>query len=547
MRRLSRAVRDLRRLRAIVDRSDGDRVAEKVALVRSLSRASLPDPRSVVAFHDLLCRLRAYPDDRAVLAATDRALAAFPRRRDLARHRDALADSGIAGTSIRYRFFWPTARWLASRWPDRLRYDRDDAETEGRLRAALPTLLPAAAAETARRVEAPAWRTLDRARARATDATYVVRRIASLDAGDPAREWIHDGIDAAYVLEPGPGGPSRTGAKLGLDVSAFDGAPSASRRPDLSTEIRRPPREVRVVLPREGERLIDVAREAMVTRSRDLDAFAWGNPGDVRVVDDGFGLGFVLVGMLPMRRLPLPAVYGWLTVRHGVPIGYVQTDTFLLGTEVAFNTFPTFRGLEAARVFARVLAVSRAIFGSRAFSIEPYQLGRNNAEGIASGAWWFYRKLGFRPRDEAVRRVEARERARMRRDPDHRSSPATLERLAASHLYLEPERGIRAWVARAPRLGQIVDGDGADRAASLCGLHSTHGWSAEERGWWERLAPVAAALPGIERWSRAERRALVPVIRSKGGRRETEYLERLAAHPRAGKAFAAMLSRIPSA
>ena len=38
----------------------------------------------------------------------------------------------------------------------------------------------------------------------------------------------------------------------------------------------------------------------------------------------------------------------------------------------------------------------RLAFGCTSFSIEPYQLGRDNDEGIESGAWWFYRKLGFR-------------------------------------------------------------------------------------------------------------------------------------------------------
>ena len=285
----------------------------------------------------------------------------------------------------------------------------------------------------------------------------------------------------------------------------------------------------------------------MVTRARDLDAFAWGNPGDVRVVDDGAGLRFVLVGMVPERRLPLPAVYGWLTVRNGVPVGYVQTDVFLSGVEVAFNTFPTFRGLDASRVFARVLAVCRAVFDARAFSIEPYQLGRGNTEGIESGAWWFYRKLGFRPRDPEVRGIEARERARAGREAGHRSTPETLARLAAAHLYFEPERGIRAWVSRAPSVGLAVAEASADRADQLCGVRSKRGWAPAERLWWERLAPVVAALPGIERWTPGQRRSLVGVVRAKGGRRETEFLERLAAHPRAGAAFVAMLSRIDSA
>lgn len=68
--------------------------------------------------------------------------------------------------------------------------------------------------------------------------------------------------------------------------------------------------------------LIDLAREAMVTRGRDLDAFAYGDAGDVRLIDDGFGLTWAMIGLVPERRPTLRTAYGYLTLRNGVPIGY---------------------------------------------------------------------------------------------------------------------------------------------------------------------------------------------------------------------------------
>jgi hypothetical protein len=40
--------------------------------------------------------------------------------------RDALENTGIAGTAIRFPFFWPTAVWLARNWPRQLTLDRLD-------------------------------------------------------------------------------------------------------------------------------------------------------------------------------------------------------------------------------------------------------------------------------------------------------------------------------------------------------------------------------------------------------------------------------------
>ena len=41
----------------------------------------------------------------------------------------------------------------------------------------------------------------------------------------------------------------------------------------------------------------------MVTRSRDLDAFSYGDPRDVRLVDCVGGLAFACIGVIPERRL----------------------------------------------------------------------------------------------------------------------------------------------------------------------------------------------------------------------------------------------------
>ena len=135
----------------------------------------------------------------------------------------------------------------------------------------------------------------------------------------------------------------------------------------------------------------------MITRERDLAAFQYADPRDAFLVDDGEGLAFALVGMLPERRLLLPAVYGGLTLQNGVPIGYVQLDLLGRHAELSFNQFETFRDGGAARVFARLVAVTHHVFGCDQFSIEPYQLGHGNEEGIESGAWWFYHRFGFRP------------------------------------------------------------------------------------------------------------------------------------------------------
>ena len=63
-----------------------------------------------------------------------------------------------------------------------------------------------------------------------------------------------------------------------------------------------------------------------------------------------------------------------------------------------------------------------------------------------------------------------------------------------------------------------------------------------ERLAWERWAPLMLALPGVERWSLADRRALGLVARAKGARCEQDFARRLDRHPRLRRALVALAS-----
>lgn len=541
-------------LEGVRDHYGSGSAAAKLALLGRLERAELRSARAVFRLHELLCFLRAYPDDARLLAQIERMLARFSGRADLKRRREALADSGIAGTAIRYRFFWSTLRWLAWRWPERLAMDRSELEVADTLAAALPLLVTWGEAAALKELDPPAFAAMDRLRARGeSDAAFFARRIAAMPGDAFTREAFHDAIEPTYELEPGPDTPSRTSAKHAAAPMAYQRGPLARSRPDLRQELGRMHRAVRRASAREGGQLIELARGAMVTRSRDLDAFAYGDARDVRLVDDGGGLAFVLIGSIPERRALVAATWGYLVLHNGVPIGY--GEAFVAGRSAAmtFNIFASFRGGEAAYTFARTLAMVRHLFGAESFSLDPYQLGKGNDEAIASGAWWFYYKLGFRPLTADARRLVRAELARMRADPAHRSRAATLRALAESHLLFDFDRSRAPSLPPIAALGLRIGDALAARAAGgrervlaecrretmkLTGVRSLRGFSAGERLAWQRWSPlVVFALPGVSRWSLADRRALARVIRAKGGRDESEFIARFAAHPKLERAL----------
>jgi len=528
----------------------GDAASRKLELLEGLRVSRLETARQVRRLHEVLCFLRAYPDDAAVLAQVEEMLAGFDQRPDLRRHRKALANSGIAGTSIYISFFAEAAIWLAKRWGDSLSVDwrefkrADDLEPYlERFALFCETLgldeLTLSVREWIAHMKGPSE----------TDAAFLVRRFRALHLDGRLHEMLYDALDPPLILAPGPDTPARTRLKFRQHRVHWQTGPLRRERPSLLDELQRPPVSVRAATRAEAKELIHLARSMMVSMDRDLDVFSYASHEDVRLVDCGLNLVFVFIGFTPDRRLMLETLYGFVVLKNGVPLGYGTVATLFGSSELAYNISETFRGGEGAHVFGRLVACARHLFGSDVFCLAPYQIGDDNPEAIQSGAWWFYQKLGFRPRDRRVLRLMRRELRLTRTRPSHRSTKRTLRELAAAPVFfygahrredvleILPLGNVGMHVTRflAEHYGSgrgRAERELAARAARLLGLRSLHRLPAGERLAWRRWAPFVCSLPGIERWSVANRAALAAVVRAKGAVRESDFVARFDRHRR---------------
>ena len=180
------------------------------------------------------------------------------------------------------------------------------------------------------------------------------------------------------------------------------------------------------------------------------------------------------------------------------------------------------------------------------FSIEPFQLGQGNDEGLQSAAWWFYAKMGFYPRDARIKRLAEAESNHMRQDPRHRTNLRVLRRLATRHLFFDANAADPAPFVTPVRIGLRAgaflaslapeDRDHAlelasQRARKACGLRSLEAWSKAERRAWDALCPLIAMLQ-VDKWSRAERHSLVALVKAKAAQSERSYAQMFALHAR---------------
>jgi len=204
------------------------------------------------------------------------------------------------------------------------------------------------------------------------------------------------------------------------------------------------------------------------------------------------------------------------------------------------------------------LRLLRQLHGVNAISVYPYQIGDGNEEAIASGAFWFYRKMGFRSMSAELEKLAQAEEKKVRANPKYRTSAATLRRMSKAHVVYElPQADRGAWdrfamrnigFAVQKRMARDFDGDAETmRKAAVAqlarNLDANPKLKAREQSAIADFATVLSLVPDLPRWSSDDKEALRAIIAAKAGRTEQRYQQLLLKHVRLRKAIVRLGSR----
>ena len=521
------------------------------ALLRRLARLRIDDVDSLVRFHELLLFVRAYPHNTSVVQQTEKMLRDIPAR--VAQLRDLDADiselehpevSGIAGMSVTDTFTFPIVSWLAQLKPTALSFYWDWFEDENRIGEIWPSLIPLLDEDTLVEANIPFREWLRNARGRQTEVRWLIGRFRRLRLTETEQAQLYNSqklyLEWRYSYRE-----SRTGLRVPIKRIFFHEDPLIPRRDvRLEEEFNRPTPPTRKLSLSKGTLALDVARNASTVRYRELYGFTNGDPRSVYQMSLGRGVELVVFTLPPEKRLPLRAYHSAMIYKNGVPIGYFEGLSLFERMESGFNLYYTFRDGETAWLYARILAVMKHLTGVTAFTLDPYQIGFDNEEGIESGAFWFYRKLGFRSMSGEIHKLTKNEEEKIAKRKNYRTTATTLRKLAAAPMILElddSKKGdwdhfqLRQMGFAVQRLmAEKFSGDaermreGAVRTiSSLLGIESHINDQALAD-----FALMLSLVPGLDQWSTDEKDALCQIIEAKGKGSESNYLRLMQKHER---------------
>jgi hypothetical protein len=526
-------------------------------LLASLGRRRFSDAEPLIRFHESLLFIRAFAQSPATFQLASELLSTFANRVERARSSgadltpfDYIEWSGIAGTTIYGTFSYDIARWLAHRYPSKVDVEWDRYEKKERLGSALQRFLPLLEEDLLVEANIPYLTWLYAAREGAeSDLIWLLRRFENLQIAEKEKAALYDSLELPIKWRLDDPRASRT-QNIRKARKIFYHLEPLIRRSDVSLaeELDSPPLKLEKLSRSQGAETLDMVRAATTARYRELYGITHGDAENVVRADAGRGVEVYLWGLPPERRLPLRAYHAGLTLKNGVPINYIEGITLFERMELGFNTFYTFREGETAWVYAKVLRLLRQIVGVTCFSIDPYQIGFNNEEAIESGAFWFYRKLGFRPTQEGLIKLVEAEEKKIRADREYRTPARVLRRLSTRHMIYEMAgaskgdwdrfqvRNLGLKVQR--RMAEEFKGY-AEKARNASINEVARALACEpkdfdeiERKAFDNLALVLALIPGLDRWPDEEKNHIAQIVRGKAGPDESLYARLLQGHKR---------------
>ena len=492
-------------------------------------------------YADALLFTAAYPGHRSAWEqAVDalQQLTFFP-----AKSRNAASMAGLRGSVITGSFSYALVRWLVFRFPDDVELSSSGADPES-VRLFFRQLLPRTEYETCSGGHLSLPSRLKRIRGTSAGSLIAVL-IALLDnsgCSHREKETLFHNLQVFIRWQLNHPFFNRTALRL----------PIAS--PYIHREIKRQVPFIRLIrqpLPPEQplqaakrQTLIDIARCSLAFLYRETEPFTYATAKEVRFIQLSRGMDIALFGMEADRRLSIESYVGYLCFKNGIPVAYGGGWIFGSRCQFGINILPAFRGGESLYLFAQLIRVYHQLFGAVRLVIPPYQFGKNNAEALRSGAFWFYYKAGFRPEGAVINQLARREWQKKQKDPAYRTPAVTLKKLAHSPLFLSVAAGdapafdatvLSQRITR--HINQNYDGD-RQKALADCRKKTwwqlragtIRNWKDAERKAFGEWSLLLQATLDINNWTRPQKKALLQLIRTKGSGTELDFIHLFRKH-----------------
>lgn len=411
----------------------------KRKMLLACSRHKITYPKTIVSYHDTLLFLLSYPENQELLRLAQQEMERLSDQIKILSDskKEKLDLSGLAFTSTHGGFSISLIKWLLKEFPGTASihsFDEEGIHPREILKHTLGEMEFELASDE--KLNAGAWVSkASGTKDHMLQLQWLIGQLDNIKASDLIKDQLMESLKLYVTIKPLNKEFSRSFGQLehkgthyhsnGI-LKKFDEAALINKKLPLPKKLST----------QQKNKIITASRVALCLLNRETDPVTYCNEDGLLFYELEHGLSIALFSMLPERRLPLESYIGFMMFKNGYPMAYGGGWLFGKRSLLGINIFEAFRGGESAFVFAQLLRIYKNAFGAEYFEVEPYQFGKNNPEGLQSGAFWFYYRFGFRPVDGQLNQLATEEHHKILSQKGYRSPIPTLKLFTKSNVYV---------------------------------------------------------------------------------------------------------------
>lgn len=411
--------------------------AEKLRLIESLGTIQLTNIKQIKLIHDCLLFMMAYAEDIQVQQLAMLQMDRLCRRTQQleAAKKEYFTNSGFAFNETQGTFSFVIIKWLLQNWPNHITIHSFD-ETGQHPRELLKHSLNEMEFELTGDEALSKIKWLEKAsgsKDKKDILKFLITGFDNMHLDVAIKEQLFAALKLFISIQPDQAQFSKSFGRIPIKEHYFHKLGLMKKFDALTVINQKLPPEKKLDS-HAKEEILTAARVALLLMNRETDPVSYGHPNDMKVFDLEHGLSIALFSIGTATRLPLDSYIGFMMFKNGYPMSYGGAWLFGKRALIGINIFEAFRGGESAFVFVQLLRTYKQAFGAEHFEVEPYQFGKNNPEGLQSGAFWFYHRFGFRPLDQSLLQLAEEEHQKIMLQKGYRSSIGALKQFTGSNL-----------------------------------------------------------------------------------------------------------------
>lgn len=418
---------------------------EKIALIKELDEVSFVHSEDIIAFHDRLLCILAYPENKKVFDCAAKALLLLSKKTEafLLKASDSeiwkITESAVANSTIRASFSYELVKWLTENYSGDISFSSCEASKEI-IGQVFKQILPPAVGEALFDNHEHTLESLIKKVCGRTGhcdiLQWTLTQFTASSISDKSKEQLFEQLAIYVNWKTIASSPTRTFARSKAGRQYFFKSSHLIRHTDIRKVFHNKKLLQIPLSASQKKNLCDIAKGVLCSNYREIDPITYAENSDTELYDVGRGITMALYFMRAPFRLSCESYVSYMAFRNGVPVSYGGGWIFFDRSKLAGNIFPPFRGGESALLFAHLYRLYHLRFGVNCFQVDPYQIGQKNHDAIASGAFWFYHRFGFLPNNAQLQKLAEEENAKRAANKNYRTPAAVLRKFANTEMVL---------------------------------------------------------------------------------------------------------------